>query len=520
MEQDVKTLKDFKEIFVRRRWSLILPVIMVFIIAVIVAFALPPYYRSTATILIEEQEIPKEYVMSMVTSYADQRIQAINQRIMSASRLLEIINRFNLYSDLRRRWTVEEVIEEMRKDIKFEMISADVVDRRTGRPTAATIAFNVSYEGKNPGVVQQVANVLASFYLEENLRVREEKTAGASRFIEEELKEVQASLARQDAKIAAYKQKHINTLPELSQLNIQELDRVERSIEQIEIQYKALKEREGILQTQLASIPPDLANPDKERLKELRVKLVFLKNRYTDQYPDVIKTRAEIEELEKKLRLTGEGAIGDKPDNPAYINTASQLASIQSEIESLKKQLTALQAKREDYRRRVQAAPRVEEGYKALMAERNNLQMKYDDLMKKHMETKVAHGLEKEQMGEKFTLIDPPRMPEKPVKPNILAILLIGLVLGIGSGVGTASLREHNDRSVKAEGDLSRETGFPVLASIPEILTQKDMLKMKRRRMTIALAIVILIVVLILIFHFFIMDLDVFWARLVRRLGI
>ena len=196
MEPEVKTIQDLTAILKRRKGALVLPALIVFAIAAVVAFALPSIYRSTATILIEEQEIPKEYVMSMVSSYAEQRIQSSTQRIMSAARLIEIINRFNLYADLRERWTVEEIIAKMRKDIKFETISADVVDRRTGRPTVATIAFTISYEGKDPNVVLQVANVLSSLYLEENLRIRDEKTAGASKFIEDEMKDVQVSLAQ------------------------------------------------------------------------------------------------------------------------------------------------------------------------------------------------------------------------------------------------------------------------------------------------------------------------------------
>ena len=407
-----------------------------------VAFILPPVFRSTGTILIEEQEIPREYVLSTVTSYAEQRVQSISQRIMSSTKLLEIINRFNLYSDLRQRLTIEEVIEKMRKDIKLQMISADVVDRRTGRPTTAVIAFSISYHGKNPSVVQQVANVLVSLYLEENLKVREQQTIGAVKFIEEEMKDVQAKLAQYDARIAAYKQKNPYTLPELNPLNFQELERIERNIEQLLIQLRALRERESTLQIQLAATPPDLAHPEKDRLKKLRVDLVYLQNRYSDRYPDVIRTKAEIAELEKKLKIESGDAIGDKPDNPAYIAVASQLASTQSEIDSIEKQIAAFQAKRDEYHRRIQHSPRVEEGYRALSIERNNLQAKYDDLMKKYMETKVASALEKEQMGERFILIDPPRMPEKPISPNLLAILLIGCVLGIGSGIGVASLQE------------------------------------------------------------------------------
>jgi polysaccharide chain length determinant protein (PEP-CTERM system associated) len=520
MEPEVKNIQDLQAILKRRRKALLLPALFVFVLAGVVAFALPSIYRSTATILIEEQEIPREYVMSMVTSYAEQRIQSSTQRIMSSTRLIEIIKRFNLYADLREKWTMEEVIAKMRKDIKFETISADVMDRRTGRPTVATIAFTVSYEGKDPGVVLQVANVLSSLYLEENIKVRDEKTAGASKFIEEEMKDVQVSLANVDAKIAEFKKKHINTLPELNQMNVQELDRLERSLEQSEIQLRSLRERESQIKTQMASVPPDLANPDKERLKELRVRLVSLKTRYSDLYPDVIKTKAEIADLEKKLSIPSEGPIGDKPDNPAYINLASQLSSIQSEIDSLKKQVLAFQRKRDEYRRRMEAAPGVEEGYRILVGERNNLQAKYDDLMKKHMETKVASGMEKGQLGERFTLIDPARMPERPVRPNIPAILLIGLFLGVGSGVGAASLREHSDQSVRSGEALTKATGFPVLASIPVIFNQEDLSRIKRKRVAWIASIAVLILVGVVVFHFFIMDLDVLWAKLARRLAI
>jgi polysaccharide biosynthesis transport protein len=520
MEPEVKTIQDFQEILKRRKRALVLPAVIVFVIAAVVAFALPSIYRSTATILIEEQEIPREYVMSMVSSYAEQRIQSSTQRIMSSTRLIEVINRFNLYADLREKWTVEEIIAKMRKDIKFETISAEVVDRRTGRPTVATIAFSVSYEGKDPAVVLQVANVLSSLYLEENIRVRDEKTAGASKFIEDEMKDVQATLATLDAKIAEYKKKNLNTLPELNQMNIQELDRLERSLEQSEIQLRSLRERESQIKTQMSSVPPDLANPDKDRLKELRVKLGSLKTRYSDLYPDVIKTKAEIADLEKKLSIPSTEQIGDKPDNPAYINFASQLSSVQSEIDSLKKQVASFQRRKDEYRRRMEVSPGVEEGYRILVGERSNLQLKYDDLMKKHMETKVASGMEKGQLGERFTLIDPARMPERPVRPNIPAILLIGLFLGMGSGVGAASLREYSDQSVRSGEALTKATGFPVLASIPDILNQEDLTRIKKKRTTWIVSTAAVIVVGIVVFHFFIMDLDVLWARMMRKLSL
>ncbi len=519
MQREVKSLNDIVAIVKRRKLGIILPAVIIFAVAAIVALVLPPVYRSTSTILIEEQEIPREYVTTTVTSYAEQRLQTINQRVMSSSKLLEIINRFNLYAELKGKWTVEEIVDKMRKDIKFETISANVIDRRTGNPTAATIAFSLSYEGKNPAMVQQIANVLASLYLEENLRVREQQTTGASKFLEDEMKSVQSSLAGLDAKMAAFKQKNINALPELAQVNLQELDRVERDVDMANDRLRTLREQEGYLQTQLASIPTDSASSDKTRLNELRVRLVELKNRYSDEYPDVRKTKSEIAALEKQLRASGRDTL-TKPDNAAYITLSSQLASTKSEIDSVRRQLALLQQKRDGYRGRIEASPRVEEGYKALLAERNNMQAKYDDLMKKYMEAKVAHGMEKEQMGERFTLIDAAKLPEKPVSPNVPAILLIGLILGIGAGIGVASFQEHGDQSVRSFDELARGTGFPVLASIPEIVNQEDVAARKKRLKVVAAGTVAAVFAGLLIFHFFIMDLDIFWAKFMRRMGI
>jgi hypothetical protein len=152
------------------------------------------------------------------------------------------------------------------------------------------------------------------------------------------------------------------------------------------------------------------------------------------------------------------------------------------------------------------------------MAERTNTETKYQDLMKRVMEAKVSQGLEKEQMGEKFTLIDPARMPEKPVKPNVAAVLLIGLFLGIGAGVGNVSLKEANDQSVRGAGQLTAATGYPVLATIPRIITENDRRRGRARHIKILITLVVAVAAMVLLFHFYVMDLEVFWARLSRRL--
>jgi hypothetical protein len=226
----------------------------------------------------------------------------------------------------------------------------------------------------------------------------------------------------------------------------------------------------------------------------------------------------EIAELEKKLKNTGQNPIDNKPDNPAYVTLSANLSGVRSEVESVRRQISGFEAKRDDYYRRMSRAPKVEEGYRALMSQRNSLQAKYEDITKKSMEARTASGLEKGQMGERFTLIDAARLPEKPVFPNIPAILLIGLVLGVGAGVGSAALKEMSDQSVRSAAALSSAVGLPVLAVIPDILTTEDTVEEQQQRRKVLIGAAVVVVVAILIFHFFIMDLDILWAKMMRRM--
>src|ERR1039457_5216070 len=260
MEKDVTSIKDIVAIMKRRKLCMLLTTSGIFLIAAIAAFTLPPVYRSTSTILIEDQEVPRDFVSTTVTSFADQRLQTINQRIMGSTKLLDVINRFGLYPEKKNKWTTEEIIAKLRKDIKFKTISADVIDPRSGQPRPATIAFSLSYEGKNPQVVQRVANDLASLYLEENLSVRTRQSQGTTDFLKDEMNSVQVQMADADSKIAAYKQKNINTLPELAQVNLSSFDSTEREIVGLNYQLRTLHERESSIDSQLASIPTDAAS--------------------------------------------------------------------------------------------------------------------------------------------------------------------------------------------------------------------------------------------------------------------
>ena len=517
----VPTIGTVIKIIRRRKISLIVPFATVLTIAVCVALLLPPQYRSTATILIEEQEIPTDFVTATVTSFAEQRLQQINQRIMSATRLLEIIDQFNLYHQMREKRTTEEVIDQMRKDVKLRQISAELMDRRTGRPTVATIAFSLTYEGKDdPSTIQKVVNVLVSFFLKENLAVRERQTAETSKFLEVEMDRVQKDLTIVESRLADFKEQHINELPELLDLNIQQLGNTEQGIDRLGEQLRSIKEREGYLEVQLANVNPFLENSDRQQLNILEVELATLRSHFSDAHPDVKKTAAAVDALRNKIDSNGTNLLvdPDTPDNPAFITLSSQLAGVKSEKLSIKNQLKELRETKTKYETRIEATPRVEQQYRELVNEQINLRAKHGDLTQKHMEAQVAHGLEKEQKGERFTLIDPPRTPEKPFKPNRIAIVIIGCILGIGAGVCIAALKEFSDPCVRNVEMLNMRTGLPVLGDVPVINTTYDRQRRRIKRITALGIFIIVMIGAVVAFNYFVIDLNVFWARLSRRL--
>lgn len=441
---------------------------------------------------------------------------------MSATRLQEVIDKYDLYTDLKRRKTSEEIILKMRKDIVLDLISAEVVNKRTGQNTTATVAFTLSYEGKSdPAKVQRVASVLASLFLEENVKVREKQTQEASAFFEDEKNKIEQSIDTIESEISSFKKDHINELPESVQAHIQDIHLLENNIERSTEQLRSLKEKEAFFASQAGSISTKIA--DQEKLSILKLELNRLNSLYSNEYPDIVQIRREIDEVEKTInenyssKNTTSGS--DKPTNPAYINLLSQLSSIRSEIFSAKQQIDIYENRINKLRGYIKAAPVVEQDYRRMLMERDSLRKKYDDLMQKFMEARVALGLERGQKGERFTLIDPALLPEKPYKPNRLAIFLIGMILAIGSSVGLTVLLEATDDTIRDTTTLSRFAHAPVLSVVPVIFNDSELAATRKRRATAYFFGVVFSILFPLIFHFLVMDIYVFWAKLMRNLN-
>lgn len=525
MEGNAFSLEDAIDILKHRRAAYLLPFLVIAIISVCVALLLPPVYKSKATLLIEKREIPAQYVTSSITTFAEERMQSIHARILTSTRLLELIEEFGLYPDLKEKKTTDEIIEIMKNDIKLAPVNVEIADRISGRTATATIAFTLSYEGKNPEKVQKVANTITSLFLEEDLKVRKEQSSSAYDFLLVESKKVKGQISKLEKKMALFKEENVESLPELFQLNQQTVDRIERNIEYTKETLRSLKEKKEELQEQLNNTPVFMQDTelqkeqkyqDQRRLEALKIELINLKTEFSDRYPDVIKTKQEIAELALKVKES-RNEEKEKQKNPAYVTLASRLAGTKSDIASTIKKIEEMEKQADDYRLRLAMTPGVEEKYNALVAERNNLYMKHTDLQAKMMEAKVARELESEQKGERFSLVEPARLPEKPFKPNRTAIVLIGIVLGIGAGVGLAALIEFSDSSFSKGDALSKSFGSPLLVEIPIIVTKQDRRNKNIKRMAMVTGMVSTVILAVFLFDHFVMDLAVFQAKFGRK---
>jgi uncharacterized protein involved in exopolysaccharide biosynthesis len=528
--------------------------------------------------LIEEQEIPPDLVRSTVTSYADQRIESIKHQIMTRTNLWSIIERYDLYPSLRDRKPVEDVLQRMSDDIRVDVINAEVVDRRTGQSTHATIAFTLAYEGETPVLAQKVANELTSLFLAENLKTRQRHAQETTAFLKHEAEALNERIHGIERRIAAFKQKADGALPELVQLNMQLLDRAEQELGALDRERRSLQEHQTTLEGLLATLDPStpmvtsggerildsaerlkalraqyassaaslsLDHPDMVKMRrELaaleaetgevvttriapaiaaeRMRLAQLRERYADDHPDVVRSRKVVETLEREaadVERPVEPAIADHPENPAYINVLTQLSAVRGDLASLHTKRDELAAHAQRYSARVASTPALEREYMDLVRDRDNSVLKYHDIRSKLLEAQVSEGLEAKRKGEQFSLIDPPLLPERPIKPNRPAIVVLGLVLAMMSGVGWGAAAENLDRTVRTSQALERITQQPPLAVIPRLPGPDHDAEIRRRRALWVAGGVAGVIGLLVAIAAWWMPLDVLWFAARRKAG-
>ena len=573
-------LIDVKAILRRRIKIILFFFVLIFIVSTIIAFSLPSIYRSEVTIMVEQPKISEDYVKSLVVSHEKERIKTITENILSRSSLLEIIQRFDLYPEMKAKNQTTEILQKIRKSISFNNIYTNVPNPRSGNAIPIITALVISYEGTDPVSVQNVTNAIADRFIEEDFQSKGANINVTTSFFKEELENLKTTIREQEEEIQKFKQAHLDELPEHQNMYFRALERYERELDGLVNRMQVLQERKIYLQGQLGIVDPLLpiqteqgkaASNPKERLKSLRLKLISLQSALSDKHPDIKKLKSEIRELEATVGESDEaiakikrletlkaerssllGKLGskhpdiikinkeiellsseidtlvtekaaltqaeNKPDNPLYINLTVQLATIESEMKSILSQQQKARQSIENYQQKLGNIPLVEKEYNELRRDYESTRAKYREMMNKYMEAKIAQEVEVSQAGGGFSVMESAALPDKPYKPNRIAIAVVGFIVAFGTGLGVAALQETLDKSIKSVEELKLLTGVAVFSTVSMIETAEERRAQSRKRLVWTAAVATAVVLLIVFVNWFLVPLDVLWVETKQRI--
>lgn len=577
-EEQSKSLGEYLKVLERRKRPMLIAAATVMIIGLLAALFWPPTYRSSATIMIEEQEIPQEFVRSAVTGFASQQIKVISQRIFTLNNIMDIVQRYSLWDeDELKRTPRTEIMMKFQKKMKLDVISAEVMDPRLGRTTEATIAFTLSFDHRNPAIAQKVANELVNLYMNENLKSRTEKSASTANFLKSEADALSKHIQETEAKLAAFKAANEGALPELSQYNLSVVERSDAELNDVRARLSEAQKRRLELQANMAQISPyaatelptgERALSNQDRLKALQSEFRNKSSLYSADHPDVIRLQREIAHLEEtlgsgssakatasqlkteqdKLDQLVQTYTADHPevvkqrnlvtqlrddikktpatkaddfqaDNPAYVLLDTQLKATESDIKTFSARINELQSKINRFEQFLSQAPNVEKQYSELARELQTNTLKFQDIKAKQMEAELSQNLESERKGERYSLVEPPILPDDPVSPNRILILLMGIALAGCAAIGSAGVYEMLDESVRGTRELTQLMGLP-LGSIPYLMLAEEESTGSKTYLWVLAGIAVVILLALLVIHFAVTPLDVAWFIALRKLGI
>ena len=542
-------LSEYVAVLWRRKALIFGPMLLLSVIAAIVAFVLPPVYRSGATILIESPEIPEEFVSTTVTVEQQERLQNVMLRLLTHKNLWAIIEKLDLYPEERNLLSPGAVVSIMRSNVGMEIIQYAVTAPEGAKTPIVTYPLRVSFEADTPETAEKVANEVADLFLSENRRARAERATAISQFLAEEGDKFRSEIADLESKLALFKRNYADQLPEQKAFNLRIFEQTEQKVEQTERTIRTLEDRRMNLESQLAITDPykqvftdrgtrvqtgserfsalmgeflrvsSIYSPDHPDVKKLRREIASLegqmdrssgasqlvskvtllreqlskaRQKYTEEHPDIRKLKQSIAAIERQLReysrirTTSTYSTPLAPDNPTYVSLKTQLDTVNANLDAERQNLYQLRTKREQFEARLFKTPTVERDYLALTRDYDNAVKKYNEIKDKQHEARLGLELESDSKGERLTLVERARIPGKPYKPNRRAIILIGVVLGFISGIGTASVAEYLDHTVRGAKGVAAVFQAPPLAAIPYVRNSNDIALARKHTLMLA----------------------------------
>ena len=478
----------------RRQMQFLIPFFCGWLLVWGATWIVPPRYKSTTTILVEQPSMQQNYIVPNIDDDLQTRLQTISEQILSRTRLLLIIDKLHLYSSGKLPPSPDAQAERMRKDIDVELVR---------NPSGGLISgFKVSYTSRDPRLAQQVTGELTNLFISENLKVREAQSQGTTSFIGTQLEAARAALADQEQKVRQFQGQHEGALPEQQASNLQILSGLQSQLQGEQDALNTAKQQRVYLQavleetrnaaskTQTASnatgtpVPNNLATID-DQIQKMRAQLAELSARYTDRYPDVLNLKNQIAKAEatrSSLIASGKqsGAATQAGENvePATSTEVrqvqGQLQANQLEIANREQAIRELQGRIGEYQGRLNAQPATQQQLADLTRGYEQSKANYDDLLKKRDQSQMATSMEQMQQGDRFTMLDPPSLPISPDFPNRLKFCGIGLVAGLFFGLIAAVGFEVLDDRLHTEKEIKALLPMAVILEIPEIVSSLD----------------------------------------------
>jgi polysaccharide biosynthesis transport protein len=490
----------------RRNLQFLVPLFLGWLLVWGSSFVIPPSYKSSSLILVEQPTMPQNYVVPNITDDMQARLQSMTEQILSRTRLLVIIQQMHLYGIAPGAAPNDSQLARMRKDIGIDLVRD---------PQKADIsAFRISYSARDPHLAQQVSGALTDLFITDTLRDREAASQGTTAFLEQQLQQARESLSEQEAKVQQFQAQHLGALPTQEAGNLQILAGLQSQLQGEQDALNTAKQQRVYLETLLAqqqgsqprsgstsdqtdsSADTDLATIDKQ-LDTLRAQLAVLSSTYTDRYPDVQRLKDEIKKTEAMRativasmksgggsRQPNDGAASGGGADATLGSTRQlqgQLKENQLEIANRENSIKSLEGRIGDYQGRLNLEPATEQELEELTRGYDQSKANYDELLKKKDDSAMATSMEQMQQGERFTMLDPPSLPSKPDFPDRLKFCGIGLAVGLFLGLLVAGGFEFLDDRLYSEKDIKSNLPIPVISEVPEIVSPTDEQETKRR---------------------------------------
>lgn len=529
---------DYLAAIKRRHFLLLSIALPIIAIAVALAVGLPSIYVSSSLIEFSRATVPGEVQNAQPGGlpqpayadqqrlYADQYVANMKDAVLNANDLAPVAAQVKGMPLVPRN--TDAAIGYIEQHAGMQSVRTKVLDPDTGREREIVPAFSVSFSSRNPRTAQAIAAALTRAVIEASRQNMLKRVHTAGQFYASEAQRYHQQITALETQIADFKAKHFNELPELTNVNMGSMDRMERDLEDTESQIQQLTQNRTFLSVQLQqaetasnldlsalqrleaeyaekepllgenhpdmialrrqienlrrggaaiegmSLPQQLA-AEQERLRTLR-------QSYSEEYPDVKSTERRIAMLQKRIEA-GDKAITTIPDNPTVVQLKTQINSVDNQIAGVRAHQADLRRQIDQMQQRLDQTPIVAQQYDQLSRGLDLARAKYDDLMKSQMDSELTAEAILGGRSDELRVINNPIVPDRPAKPRRLAYVVIGVILALVLSFSAVIVAETLDQTVRGSRDVRRVLALAPLAVIPKI---HDVIALRRQRLKIA----------------------------------